>query len=141
MSGFQISNLKSQIQDFGFWIFYLYLKRQTFLYFTFQIVKRHLVISKDPIDEASLTASRRMSSGMGAVVCFSGVVRESEGSEKINAIDYEAFQKMAEHQFHLLFDQMEQRWPVESVRLVHRVGVVAVGEPSLWVEIIAPNRA
>ena len=48
---------------------------------------------------------------------------------------------MAEHQFHLLFDQVEKRWPVESIRLVHRTGAVAVGEPSLWVEVIAPHRA
>ena len=58
-----------------------------------------------------------------------------------SAIEYEAFQQMAEHQFHLLFDEMEKRWPVESVRLVHRVGVVKVNEPSVWVEVIAPHRA
>ena len=47
---------------------------------------------------------------------------------------------MAERQFHLLFDEMAKRWPVESVRLVHRIGVVCVNEPSLWVEVIAPHR-
>jgi molybdopterin synthase catalytic subunit len=48
---------------------------------------------------------------------------------------------MAEHQFQRLFDEMERRWPVASVRLVHRVGVVPVSEPSLWGEVIAPHRA
>ena len=47
---------------------------------------------------------------------------------------------MAERQFRLLFEQMEKRWPIESVRLVHRLGRVNVNEPSLWVEIIAPHR-
>ena len=47
---------------------------------------------------------------------------------------------MVERQFSLLFDEVEQRWPVESVRLVHRLGVVPVGEPSLWVEVVAPHR-
>jgi len=42
--------------------------------------------------------------------------------------------------FHLLFDTMEKRWPIESIRLVHRVGLVKVTEPSLWVEAIAPHR-
>ncbi len=78
---------------------------------------------------------------MGAVIYFSGIVRGKEGAAQISAIDYEAFHKMAEHQFHLLFDEMRKRWPIESVRLVHRLGVVRVGEPSLWVEIIAPHRA
>ena len=104
-------------------------------------MKRQLKITNEPIDEAALFAKREMSSGMGAVIYFLGVVRESEGAGKISAIDYEAFQKMAEHQFHLIFDEMEKRWPVESVHLVHRLGTVRVGEASLWVEIIAPHRA
>ena len=68
------------------------------------------------------------------------MVRDSEEGATIQAIEYEAFQQMAEHQFGLLFDEMEKRWPVESVRLVHRVGVVKVNEASLWVEVIAPHR-
>jgi molybdopterin synthase catalytic subunit len=103
-------------------------------------MKRSLLISPAPIDEAALVAQRAMSPGMGAVVCFSGVVRGQEEGAAISAIDYEAFVPMAEHQFQLLFDEMEKRWPVESVRLVHRLGVVRVNEPSLWVEVIAPHR-
>jgi molybdopterin synthase catalytic subunit len=103
-------------------------------------MKRELIISTDVIDEATLLARRKMSPDMGAAIYFLGVVRESEDAEKISAIEYEAFQNMAEHQFHLLFDEMEKRWPIESVRLVHRVDIVKVGEPSLWVEIISPHR-
>ncbi len=77
---------------------------------------------------------------MGAVICFSGVVRGIEGEDEIGGIEYEAFRAMAEHQFELLFRAIETRWPIESVRLVHRLGRVAVNEPSLWVEVIAPHR-
>jgi|ERR1017187_7378649 molybdopterin synthase catalytic subunit len=101
---------------------------------------RELTISTKPIDEAALLAQRKMSNGMGAVVYFLGVVRGTEDNAAIRAIEYEAFQKMAGHQFNLLFDEIEKRWPIESVRLAHCVGVVKVNEPSLWVEIIAPHR-
>ena len=104
-------------------------------------MKRKLTITTEKIDEAALLAQREVSDGMGAAICFLGVVRASEGAEKISAIDYEAFQKMAEHQFNLIFDEVEKRWPIESVRLVHRLGLVKVGEPSLWVEVVAPHRA
>lgn len=103
-------------------------------------MKRSLLITKSPIVEATLLAQRRMSTGMGAAVYFAGVVRDTEGQTSISAIDYEAFEKMAEHQFGKIFDQIEKRWPVESVRVVHRIGVVNVNEPSLWVEVIAPHR-
>jgi molybdopterin synthase catalytic subunit len=101
---------------------------------------RQLTISPEPIDETLLTARRASSGGMGAVVTFTGVVRGEEQGAAIQALEYEAFQKMAEHQFGLLFDEMERRWPVESVRLVHRVGVVRVNEASLWVEVVTPHR-
>ncbi len=103
-------------------------------------MKRQLTITPEPIDEAALLRARELSGGMGAVIYFLGVVRGEEEGKRIAAIEYEAFQKMAEHQFHLLFDQMEKRWPIESVRVVHRVGVVKVNEPSLWVEVVAPHR-
>jgi len=103
-------------------------------------MKRQLTITMERIDEAALLSKRRMSDGMGAVVCFLGVVRATEEARAISAIEYEAFLRMAEHQFNLLFDQMEKRWPIESVRLVHRIGVVLVNEPSLWVEVVGPHR-
>ena len=101
---------------------------------------RQLTITSALINEAVLISKRKMSAGMGAAIYFSGVVREAEGATKICAIEYEAFGKMAEHQFNLLFDEMERRWPIESVRLVHQLGMVKVGESSLWVEIVAPHR-
>ena len=103
-------------------------------------VNRQLTITTKPINEAALLSQRAMSHGMGAVVYFLGVVRGEEEGQKISAIEYEAFEKMVRHQFNLLFDEMEKRWPIESVRLVHRIGVVNVNEPSLWVEGIAPHR-
>jgi molybdopterin synthase catalytic subunit len=103
-------------------------------------MKRLLTITVEPIDEAALVAAREMSAGMGAALYFVGVVRGVEGDASISAIEYEAFHKMVEHQFGLLFDQMDQRWPIESVRLVHRIGLVKVNEPSLWVEIVTPHR-
>ena len=103
-------------------------------------MKRELTITTEPVDEGALLARRSMSSGMGAAVYFAGVVRGTEENRAIDAIEYEAYGRMAEHQFHLLFDEIEKRWPVESVRLVHLIGVVKVGEPSLWVEVVAPHR-
>ncbi|MGO8676345.1 MAG: molybdenum cofactor biosynthesis protein MoaE [Limisphaerales bacterium] len=103
-------------------------------------MKRHLIITEAPVDEAALAAGRSASSEMGAVVSFLGLVRGTENGAPIRALEYESFERMAERQFGLLFDEMARRWPVQSVRVVHRVGVVKVNEPSLWVEIVAPHR-
>jgi molybdopterin synthase catalytic subunit len=104
-------------------------------------MNRQLSFPTAPIDEAALLATRTASDGMGAVVYFLGVVRSVEAGSPINALEYESFQRMAEHQFHLLFDELEKKWPVESVRVIHRLGVINVNEPSLWVEVVAPHRS
>lgn len=105
-------------------------------------MRRQLSIGPELIDEAALIARRDASHGIGAALCFSGLVRGTEDSVQIGGIEYEAFSEMATHQFHRLFDELERRWPmIESVRLVHRVGWVPVGESSLWLEVLSPHRA
>lgn len=105
-------------------------------------MRRQLTIGPESIDEAALIARRDASHGIGAALCFSGLVRGTEDSVQIGGIEYEAFSEMATHQFHRLFDELERRWPmIESVRLVHRVGWVPVGESSLWLEVLSPHRA
>ena len=100
-------------------------------------MKRELTLTQNPIAESAPL----MSDGMGAVVTFHGVVRGTEDGEAITAIDYESHEEMARHQFGLIFDALEERWPVEKVRLVHRLGVIPANESSLWVEVIARHRA
>jgi molybdopterin synthase catalytic subunit len=103
-------------------------------------MKRDIIITPLAIDESTLVRNRTLSDGMGAVVYFSGVVRGVEGEKTIAGIEYEAFEKMARHQLDLVFDQIEQRWPIESVRLVHQIGFVKTSEVSLWVEVVSPHR-
>lgn len=103
-------------------------------------MKRELTLTTDYIDEAALVRARQMSAASGAAVYFSGVVRGQEGSDAIRAIEYEAFEAMVRRQFDLLFNELESRWPLESIRLVHRLGMVPVNEASLWVEVIAGHR-
>ncbi len=105
-------------------------------------MRRELQLVREPLDEDSLRRGWIPSAGSGAVLQFLGIVRGREGDGAIEALEYEAFEPMAEHQFQKLFDGVEMRWPtVEAVRLVHRLGVVSVGEASLWVEVVSPHRA
>ena len=104
-------------------------------------MKTQLSITSEAIDEHLLITDRETSVSAGAVIVFQGIVRNMEDGVPINAIDYESFNEMACHQFELIFEDIDRQWPIESVRLVHRIGVVPVNEPSLWVEIITAHRA
>jgi molybdopterin synthase catalytic subunit len=97
-------------------------------------------ITHAEIDEAALAGRRQISTNAGAVITFQGVVRDNEGEQKISGIDYEAFEPMARRQFEHIFTEAGARWPIEAIRLVHRIGYVPVNQPSLWVEVTASHR-
>ncbi len=99
-----------------------------------------LLLTNGPILEAALAPGRAVTGGDGAVITFLGVVRESEAGTRIAGLEYTAFEPMVRHQFSLLFAEAERQWPLNSIRLVHRLGWVPVGEISLWVEIVCPHR-
>ena len=103
-------------------------------------MKRQLVLTRSPIDEAALLQARPASLEAGASLTFAGIVRAEEDSKIIEAMDYEAYQEMAVHQFHKLLDAVEAQWPIESLRLIHRIGAVKVNETSLWIEVISAHR-
>jgi len=93
-------------------------------------------ITKQPLDPRVLHFSRTE----GAVVDFFGVVRSIENERMINAIEYEAFEAMAERQLALIADEAKDRYGLVSVIIHHRIGLVPVGEASLFVRVTARHR-
>jgi molybdopterin synthase catalytic subunit len=93
-------------------------------------------ITKRPLDPRVLHFSRTE----GAVVDFFGVVRSIENERMIDAIEYEAFEAMAERQLTLIADEAKDRYGLVSVVIHHRIGLVPVGEASLFVRVTARHR-
>lgn len=77
----------------------------------------------------------------GALVTFSGIVRATEGNRQIPRLDYEHYPAMAEKQMGALIAEARGRWPLRRVALLHRIGPVAVAEPSVIVAVSAGHRA
>jgi molybdopterin synthase catalytic subunit len=75
-------------------------------------------ITKQPLDPPVLHFSRTE----GAVVDFFGVVRSIENERMIDAIEYEAFEAMAERQLALIADEAKDRYGLVSVVIHHRIG-------------------
>ncbi len=76
----------------------------------------------------------------GGIVDFWGVVRELENGREIEGIDYEAHGAMAEHQLAIIVEQAAARFELRRVIIRHRVGFVAVGEASLFLQVAAAHR-
>jgi molybdopterin synthase catalytic subunit len=76
----------------------------------------------------------------GALITFSGCVRETEQGAVIRAIAYESYVAMARQQLGAIAAEARRRFGV-ALSIHHRLGRVAVGETSLIVACAAPHRA
>ncbi len=77
----------------------------------------------------------------GALVTFSGIVRGTEEGAAISGLAYEHYAGMAEAQMQRLAGEASARWHLRAVALVHRVGLVPPGEPSVIVAAASGHRA
>ena len=96
-------------------------------------------ITDDLIDFTELTNSVR-SHRAGAVVLFLGTVRELTGTAQTDSLDYQAHETMAVKSLRKLEDQARDKWSLQGVAIVHRVGHLDPGEISVAVAVSSPHR-
>jgi len=96
-------------------------------------------LTSDPIDYTELTESVR-STASGAVVLFLGTVRELTDGRQTVALDYDAYGPMAEVKLQELETEARERWPIDQLAIVHRVGHLELGEVSVAVAVSCPHR-
>lgn len=72
-----------------------------------------------------LTAGDR---DIGAVVTFTGLVREMTGAGAISEMVLEHYPGMTERALNEIIEDARARWPLSGVRIIHRVGPLAPGD-------------
>jgi molybdopterin synthase catalytic subunit len=77
--------------------------------------------------------------GAGAVVTFTGLVRNNGGA--LHAMQIEHYPGMTERAISALMDQAQARWGLADALVIHRYGVLAPNEPIMMVATAAPHRA
>lgn len=76
----------------------------------------------------------------GAVVTFVGTTRNENAGRRVTRLEYEAYEGMARKEMRRLAAAARARWPVRKIAMVHRVGVVPVGEASVAIAVSAGHR-
>lgn len=97
-------------------------------------------LTDDPIDTKALVDATRRTSD-GAVVVFEGVVRDHHEGHAVESILYEAYRPMAEKEIARIITAVAQQYPAVSMRVVHRLGLLRVGETSIAIVCCSPHRA
>lgn len=80
--------------------------------------------------------------GCGAVVTFTGVARDNApGRPGVRRLEYEAYEEHAVGRLEAVASEVRVRWPeVGRVALLHRTGIVDLGETAVVVVVSAPHR-
>ena len=78
--------------------------------------------------------------GAGAVLIFEGTTRDHFEGKKVLELRYEAYEEMARKELQGLVHALEAEYPASRVSIVHRLGVVEVGETSVVIAVSAPHR-
>jgi MoaE-MoaD fusion protein len=79
--------------------------------------------------------------GAGGTVIFAGTVRDHSGAGDVTGLEYEAWDTHALERMEAIGDELFQTWPVLRVALLHRTGLLGVGETSVLVCCSAAHRA
>src|SRR5919205_550470 len=76
----------------------------------------------------------------GAVIVFRGAPRRFSRGRDVVHLEYEAYPEMAEKVMAQIGDEMKARWPISGVAIVHRTGVLEIGQASVVIAVAAPHR-
>ncbi|XKE47189.1 molybdopterin synthase catalytic subunit MoaE [Halomonas organivorans] len=88
-------------------------------------------------EQAALTAGR---TDIGAVVSFTGLVRDFNERPEVQALSLEHYPGMTEAALEEIVTEAEARWPLQGVRVIHRVGRLAPGDPIVLVVVASAHR-
>ncbi len=81
------------------------------------------------------------SEAAGAVVVFHGRVRNHSNGKRVIALEYEAYETMAEAMLRQLAEDAQGRWHTQRVAIVHRLGAVPIGEDAVVIAVASAHRS
>lgn len=89
------------------------------------------------LEVRSLTAGR---TDIGAVVTFTGIVRGEAKGHPITSMELEHYPGMTERELARVEALARGRWPLQGVRIIHRIGVLRPGEDIVLVVTLSSHR-
>lgn len=90
----------------------------------------HVLVTAQDFDLATeYEVARTLSQNPGAIVMFTGLVREVYPQEdSAQALTLEHYPGMTEQALQRIAAEAVSRWPVQCVRIIHRIGTLLPGE-------------
>lgn len=99
----------------------------------------YFAITRGAIDARALEA-RVLAGSDGALVTFHGVVRNNTRGRATLRLEYECYEAMALRKMAEIGREIAAQFAIGRIAMVHRLGVLEIGEASVMVVVSAPHR-
>jgi len=96
-------------------------------------------LTERPVDLAAVVAEVT-DERAGAIATFLGTVRAQSRGRDVLALEYEAYEEMAEQVMAEIAEEVKPRYELCEVAIAHRIGRVEIGETSVAIAVSAPHR-
>lgn len=94
----------------------------------------------DELDRLRQNPSGSARTDIGALVTFTGLVRDMAGSQSVTAMTLEHYPAMAQRQLEAICREAENRWPLLGGTVIHRHGRLEPGDQIVLVAIASAHR-
>ena len=98
-----------------------------------------IIIQREPLDIERLITEIGTDSD-GAVVTFIGKVRNNSMGKDVKCMEYEVYNSMAKGELQKIADNAIARWRLNCCIIIHRSGIVNIGEASIFIGVSSPHR-
>tara|TARA_B100000678_G_scaffold75497_1_gene62031 strand:+ start:30421 stop:30870 length:450 start_codon:yes stop_codon:yes gene_type:complete len=100
-----------------------------------------ILVSEDPINAADqLAIFEKSVPDAGGIVSFSGQVRPKADGESVTGLHLQAYHPMTTTGIEEAVQKAQSRWPLNGIRVLHRVGTILTGETIVFVATASEHR-
>lgn len=99
----------------------------------------HLYLSDTPLDIMTCIGHVTGPS-CGGVDVFIGTVRNATKGKPVLRLEFEAYESMALREMREIAEEALTKWPVQSIAIHHRTGVLQVGDVAVVIAVGAAHR-
>lgn len=99
----------------------------------------HVNLTHKVLNPASVIDQVR-SPSCGAIVLFAGTTRDNFQGKPVKHLAYSSYDSLALRTMHRIAAQMKTKYDLHAIAVVHRLGLVPIGEESILIAVSSPHR-
>ncbi|SPQ19484.1 c09641e3-6f17-4edd-89ff-6815f25f5bbc [Thermothielavioides terrestris] len=99
----------------------------------------YVALTNSPLNLQSIV-DRVRSPQAGAIVLFAGTTRDSFDNKPVKELQYTAYRPLALRTMLAICTALRAKHALKGIAMVHRLGVVPIGEESILIAVSAPHR-